>query len=197
MKKWVSLFLFLVFIVSAVTGLVEFIRPHGRVAYWTDWHLFGLDKDQWDASHTIFGLLFIIFSIYHLFLNWKPMFQALKRPVIVVVTLLFTLYCFWGTVTYKAPFRYIIELEANIKNSWQTPAPPVPHAEMFTLQRVARNLGLRPKQAVVILENHGIKVSTPMESIKEIARNNHKNPAEIYDILSKEAGRPQGIDNKK
>ena len=35
------------FIVLMVTGLVLYVVPHGRVAYWVQWSLAGMEKDQW------------------------------------------------------------------------------------------------------------------------------------------------------
>ena len=44
-----SLIAFLVtwaFAVLTVTGIVLYIVPQGRIAYWTHWSLAGLDKEQ-------------------------------------------------------------------------------------------------------------------------------------------------------
>ncbi len=35
------------FAVLTVTGIVLYIVPQGRIAYWTLWSFLGLSKDQW------------------------------------------------------------------------------------------------------------------------------------------------------
>jgi hypothetical protein len=51
------------FIVLMVTGLVLYVVPHGRVAYWVHWSLVGLEKDQWAWVHMIFGGIVIVAGI--------------------------------------------------------------------------------------------------------------------------------------
>ena len=49
-----SLIAFLVtwaFLVLMVSGIVLYLVPQGRVAYWVHWSLAGLDKEQWAAVH--------------------------------------------------------------------------------------------------------------------------------------------------
>ena len=42
MKKITSLSLGISFLIMSYTGIMLFIVPHGRVAYWSNWHLWGL-----------------------------------------------------------------------------------------------------------------------------------------------------------
>ncbi len=186
MRTWVSMFLFASLLVLFVTGIVLYIEPPGRIAYWTNWHLLGLDKHQWDALHTIFGFLFLIFSIWHLFLNWRPLSWGLKKPVVLGVVIFISLFVFWGTVTYRVPFRYVIDWQQIIKNSWPVPPPPIPHAEAMPLGRVARLLGLHPQEALKILRQANIKVSSPQETMGQIAKQNGKTPNEVFEILRKQ-----------
>ncbi|MDH5411123.1 MAG: DUF4405 domain-containing protein, partial [Alphaproteobacteria bacterium] len=59
------------FTVMTVTGLILFVMPPGRVAYWTNWALMGLEKSDWTAVHIVFSLLFVLAGLIHLFFNWK------------------------------------------------------------------------------------------------------------------------------
>lgn len=71
-----SLIAFLVtwaFIVLTVTGVVLYVVPQGRVAYWVHWSLSGMEKEQWGWVHMIFGGVFIITGFLHLFYNWAPL----------------------------------------------------------------------------------------------------------------------------
>ncbi len=47
MKKITSLSLGMSFLIMTYTGIMLFLCPHGRVAYWSDWHFLGLSKNQY------------------------------------------------------------------------------------------------------------------------------------------------------
>ena len=79
MKKLTSLVSLLSFIVTFLTSVILYIVPHGRVAYWSNWKLWGLTKEQWAAIHTNVGFLFLAALLFHLYFNWKPMISYLKN----------------------------------------------------------------------------------------------------------------------
>ncbi|WP_029131881.1 DUF4405 domain-containing protein [Sedimenticola selenatireducens] len=79
-----SLIAFLVtwaFVVLTVTGIILYIIPHGRIAYWTHWSLAGLGKEQWGWVHMMFGGIFIVTGALHLYYNWKPFKKYLAERV--------------------------------------------------------------------------------------------------------------------
>jgi hypothetical protein len=43
--------MFVSFILVGITSIILYIVPHGRVAYWADWHLLGLTKTEWGNLH--------------------------------------------------------------------------------------------------------------------------------------------------
>jgi len=183
MRKWISISLLFSFIFLLASSIVLYIEPPGRLAFWSNWRLLGLDKHQWDALHTVFGFLFALLSVWHLFLNWRSLARYLKTPLTVGVILLLSLWVCWGTVTYKVPFRYVIDWQRILKGSWKISPPPVPHAEAMPLGKVARMIGLEPRQALKRLQQAGIKVSSPQEKFGQIAEKNGKKPEEIFRIL--------------
>ncbi len=190
MRRWISVALFCSFVFLLVSSVVLYIEPPGRLAFWANWHLLGLDKHQWDALHTVFGFLFALLSVWHLFLNWRSLTRYFKAPLTVLVVFSLSILVCWGTVTYKVPFRYIIDLQEALKNSWAVAPPPVPHAEAMPLGRLAKMIGLEPQQALKRLQQAGIKVSSPREKFGQIAEKNGKRPEQLFRIL-------QGQDNTK
>jgi hypothetical protein len=62
-----------------VTGVILYIVPHGRIAYWSDWRLFGLSKEEWGDIHVNLGLLFLLSIFLHLYFNWKPILLYLRN----------------------------------------------------------------------------------------------------------------------
>ena len=55
-RGFVSLLTALSFLIMAVSGLILFIVPEGRIANWHDWRFLGLTKNQWgDMPRTGFS----------------------------------------------------------------------------------------------------------------------------------------------
>ena len=191
MRRWIGLLLTFSLFILLISGLILYIEPPGRIAFWTNWRFLGLSKHQWDNLHIVFGFLFLVFAFWHLILN----FQSWKRYFIQAKPLLFGLFItvlvFWGTITYQPPFSWVIDWQQQIKRSWHLSPPPIPHAELMPLKKVAKFLGLKPRQAVEILRQKGIKVSSPQEIFGQIAQKNHRKPVELFHLL--EEARPQNL----
>ena len=79
LRKMTSLTALLSFVGMVVTSLVLYIVPHGRVAYWADWTLLGLDKTRWGDLHINLGLLFLLALGLHIYYNWKAIVAYLKN----------------------------------------------------------------------------------------------------------------------
>ena len=118
------------FAVMTVTGLVLFITPPGRVAYWTDWALLGLEKTDWAAVHIVFSLLFVLAGAIHLFFNWKPFkhylldkfADHLKLRAESMIGLAAVAIILVGTLFAWPPFSWIINLNETLKDSRPVPA---------------------------------------------------------------------------
>ena len=60
------------FVLCILTSVTLFIVPHGRIAYWADWRLWGLSKTQWSDLHLNLGILLLLAGFFHIYYNWKP-----------------------------------------------------------------------------------------------------------------------------
>jgi ABC-type Fe3+-siderophore transport system permease subunit len=78
MRKITSLTATLSFILTVTTSIILYIVPQGRVAYWSDWRMWGLTKTQWGDVHINVGLLFLLALFLHIYYNWKPLMAYLK-----------------------------------------------------------------------------------------------------------------------
>jgi len=197
MRKYVSLFLLWSLIALIFTGIVQYIMPHGRVAYWTDWRLLGLDKDQWTSIHIVFALIMLVAGILHIYLNWNSIVRYLKGvgskllttesliTALVSITLLIT------SIYNLPPSKTLMDLQSKIKDSWAQPAirPPLPHAELLTLNQLAKRLKVSPDRVMALLKAQGVKAASPEETLKELARRNHSAPDKIYSMLLKALGK--------
>ena len=84
-RNIISLTMLLSFIFMSLTGIVLYITPEGRIAYWTNWMLFGLGKTDYNNLHTTTSFLFILSSIMHVYLNCKSIVDYLKNRLRKIV----------------------------------------------------------------------------------------------------------------
>lgn len=183
MRKWIDLFLFYATLMIIISGIVLYIMPHGRVAYFTGWKFLGIDKDGWDNLHVIFGFLMVIVAIWHIVINWKPLKKYLlqKESLIALFT---TVVIIAGTLLNLQPFKSVSDLEEYIKNSWEVSKAEIPiaHGELLSLKEFCKKLNIPLSEAVYKLKERGIRFDVN-ETLKEIAKKNNLTPYKIYEII--------------
>lgn len=203
-RRIISLTVFLAFIVMALSGIMLFLSPKGRVAYWAGWTFLGLDKDQWVAIHTTFMVLFLATGIWHIVLNWRPIVGYLKdrskkltvinreSVVAMVLTGLFLL----GPIAGFPPFQQFLDAGEDIKDYWESVrgSPPWGHAEESSLELFCRRIGDYSRwqegplmvdcaEAQMALEAAGIEVEGSDQRIIDMAEANGMTPQEIADVI--------------
>lgn len=190
MKKIASLTAMVSFLFLVVNSIVLYIVPHGRVARWADWRLWGLSREQWEAQHTIVGLLFLLTIFLHAYFNWKPLVAYLKNKarqfrlftkefnIALLVTLVFII----GSYFPVPPFSWVLNLSATIKDSAAIKYgdPPYGQAEKSTLKEFARRMGYDPAESAERLKNAGLRVESEEQTLQEIARMNGTSPQQVY-----------------
>lgn len=169
------------FVVLTVTGLILYVVPHGRVANWTFWSLAGLDKDGWADVHILFGAVFILAGIWHLYFNWKPFMNylaqrarghwSLKRELVtsLVATVLLTV----ATLYALPPVSWLLDLNDLAKSAWgRAPGqePPYARAEATPLPVLAQRLNLDLAEMRAALGQVGIDASDPAASLESLAQ---------------------------
>lgn len=194
MRRTVSLTSLLSFVVLAVTSVILYIEPHGRVAYWADWHLWGLSKEQWGDVHLTVGVLFLVCGLLHVWLNWKPMISYMKnasrqivvftRPMVYAVVI--TVFVVGGTLLHVPPMQQLVDLGAWFKDQATATYgnPPYGHAELSPLKKFCGYMGFDLEEAMAALKSAGIahKVA-PETTLLEMAEANGRTPQEIYDAI--------------
>jgi len=192
-RSYVSVLTALSFIGMAFTGIILFFVPSGRVANWTGWTMLALTKQQWIGLHDWFSIIFVIASVFHLYLNWKPFAGYFKSKVtsafglraewaLAAVTCIAVFIC---TLAGVKPFSSLMELGESIKHSWDSPRQraPIPHAELLSLTELAEktpDVGL--ETMLSNLKTQGIEVESPDVVLGELAEANGMTPAGLYDI---------------
>ncbi|VVS90942.1 DUF4405 domain-containing protein [Desulfoluna spongiiphila] len=193
LKKTTSLTLLFSFVVLTVSSIVLYVMPHGRVAYWADWHFWGLAKGDWDNIHINSGLLFLAAACLHLVLNWHLILAYVGRKVkglrhvsvecagAFVLTLAVVL----GTVLMLPPFTFTVELSDTLKDRGERRygTPPYGHAELSSIDVLSRRMGLDPGVSLRNLAASGMTVAGGDRSLRDVAQENRTTPKAIYDVM--------------
>ena len=179
------------FAVAIVTGTVLYVVPQGRVAYWTDWHLIGLAKDGWSNIHIVFGAIFIVSGVWHLYFNWKPFKKYLserspghfhvKREVVIASA--GTVLVMIAAIAVVPPVSWLFELNQAVKQSWVTSPdlePPYGHAEESSLRALTRRTGIELDPALAQLAADGFVVTGPSDNLKNIALRGNTTPMDLF-----------------
>jgi hypothetical protein len=192
-RAFIVLTIFWSFIIEAFSGLVLYIVPAGRVADWANWTFLGFTKGEWETIHTIFGYVFLIFASIHLYYNWHSILHYIKRRIKTYtkarvefyVSLLVVLFIMGGTIISIPPFSSIMDLGSLIKDTWPAnkDEPFLARAEKLSFDRFVQELGLETEKAAAFLEQKGIQVHDPQDSLKKTADLNRTSPCRIYQLL--------------
>lgn len=206
MKKITSLSLGFSFLIMSYTGVVLYIAPHGRISKWIDWHLFGLDKIQYQELHTTSMITFLLFAILHIYYNWKPMINYMKDSskkisftkkeflIAFIINALFVI----GTLTLTQPFKGFLDLGENIKDSWgekDTPVtvinnievtimPPPEQLGRKTLEELNKMGNIDLNQSIEILKSEGIDDVDSTFRIRDIANELDTTTTNIYKMIT-------------
>ncbi len=190
------------FVLCIITSIILYIAPHGRVAYWSDWRLWGLTKTQWGDLHLNLGLLLLLAGFLHLYFNWKPITAYLKNKakqlsiftVDFNVALTLMLLVGFGTYFEVPPISSVLTLSNSIKDAASITygEPPYGHAELSSLSMFSQKVDLDLPTAIKLLKEAQIQFSDDSETIHEIAQINNIKPKQVYEII-KPASRQETI----
>jgi hypothetical protein len=192
-RAMVSTLMALTFLALAVSGILLFVAPPGRVANWTDWRILGLTKHMWGGLHIWFATLFLGLTAVHLYFNFRPLMsylrkrrgQASKIRLEWVSSTVVALVLFVGTSAAVPPFVSYLEWQETIKNSWEKPTEraPIPHAEELTLRELAGYAKIDPATALARLGAAGLENLTAASITADVAEANGISAQDIYDLL--------------
>jgi len=192
-RKITSLTAMLAFIGMAVTSLILFIVPQGRVAYWADWRLLGLSKTDWGNIHINLGLLFLAAIGLHLYYNWKPLISYLKNRLKHIkvftpefnISLIITVAFVFGSYFSLPPFNFVMSLNEHFKDvgAEKYGEPPYGHAELSSLKTFAKKMNLDLTKSIELLNGAGYRVETSETTLESISRQYKIPPQHIYNTI--------------
>jgi hypothetical protein len=192
-KKVVSLTLVFSFLVMSFTGVMLYIAPKGKIAYWANWKLLGLTKDQFADIHMTSMILFMVIVVWHVYYNWKSLLyyicDSAKKIKLLKTELLIALavnvFFVAGTLIGVQPLQFVIDTNNDIKSYWEKMygSPPFGHAEESSLKSLSRSIGIDVAQAILLLKEKNIAIDADSQTLQEIATKNATTPQVIYDII--------------
>ncbi len=176
------------------TGVILYIAPHGRVSKWLDWHLFGLDKTQYQELHTTSMVTFLFFGLLHIYYNWKPIISYMKNSskkisftkkeflIAFILNALFVI----GTLTLTQPFKGFLDLGENIKSSWgeKSNKPPPEQLGKKTLQDLSNMGNIDLEKSIKTLQSKGFENVDSDLRIREIANELDMTTTNVYKLLT-------------
>ncbi len=136
-RAFTALLMVLGFAVLAVSGVVLYAAPRGRGT--ADWSVLLLGKREWQNVHIVFGLLFLIAAVFHIWMNRKPLLNYIRQrlrtrpsmPSIKIqleplAALLLCAFLFAAAVALLPPVSYVLEGRAAIVRLWQPEGAAMP-----------------------------------------------------------------------
>jgi hypothetical protein len=189
-KKIISLSLLYALVFMIISGIVLFIMPHGRVAYWTGWTFLSLNKDQWQALHTISGFIMVITGIFHLYFNWKPMKSYLVSKLSSKISTEFLLVSLLAivisvmTIMQLPPFQSFMDFGDGVKARWEKNIieAPMPHFEDLSLSQIAKKSGVDVQNILTRLSQKRV-IANADDVLKELAAKHELVPSELYSLF--------------
>lgn len=203
-RAFTSLSSLVSFILLCFTGIILYIVPHGRVAYWIKWHFGSLEKDQWGNIHIFSGLLLMVAGGFHLYYNWKSIVKYISRKIENALRykrelLISTLILLWIVISgiwSLPPLVYVSNLGETIKNSWVTSPelePPFGHAELVSLQTFCNKQHISLDMAMMELRKAGFKVDNPKNTLAVIADTKNSSGMGVYEVIKKLETKPAAM----
>lgn len=205
LRKTTSLTTLLSFILLLVTSVILYVTPQGKIAFWANWEMLGLGKEEWGALHTNLGILFLVAGILHIVLNWKPIVTYMKNRAqqLKVFTADFnlalgiTLIIVFFTLFELPPVIGIQHFNESLKEAAakEYGEPPYGHAEASPLKSFCKRTGLDLDAAIQTLEKANLKAVAENATLAQIAKTNGMTPQQVYNVIkpapsAKAAGMP-------
>lgn len=196
LKVLTSFVLTFSFFVASISGIVLYLAPKGRIAHWIQWSVWNLDKEQWAALHMSFVTIMLVSGLLHLFwFNWSSFWGYIRsrktklfRHQIELGIAIGLIIFFWVGTVYQLPPAISINnfaeaIDASYEN--QQNEPPEPHAEEWTLVRLAEQYNeLSTVDVIERLLTAGITVKDSLQTLGGLAAANMLSPRDLLDVVA-------------
>lgn len=196
-QVFISFNLLFTFTVMTVSGIILYFKPEGSIARWLGWEIWGLTKSGWEALHTVFSFLFLVFVILHIvkihlglirlyFLNRKTKGTFREMSIALIISVVFLT----GTVFSIPPFHLIFKAGNYLSDSWNNQVEIKHEAyKDLTLEEMGIILDVQPSKVVKITKNiYDIENISEKTTIAYIAHKTKGEPSDIKEAIIAQAG---------
>lgn len=200
-RVFVSFYVVLSFLMLTASGLVLYVAPPGRIANWSIWTMVALSKSQWQAVHTIGAFLFVVAAAFHVFFNWKVLMAYLRSKLVEGINRKWELasataaavFVVGVSVAGVPPFSTIMTFGEEVKNAWSTSAtePPLPHAELLSVEKLAEEVKLPTETVIANLQKNGIAVESPTVTVGQLAEQHRLSPQQVFTKIQSADAKPK------
>jgi len=143
------------FIVIGISGILMF---------------FHLLQGYTEVVHEFLGLLFVIFAVFHVIINWKGLIKHFKKRMFII--------SFIVTLLFSGLFIYAGRGHGNHKRVIIQKLAKAPIGQTFEILEIDHS------EAAAILNNNSITLGDS-KTIEEIGLNNQKSPNDIIELILK------------
>ena len=191
LKKITSLTLAFSGLVMLVTSVVLYFGPAGQVSHFCPWAFLGLSRHHWGVLHLNSGLLFCLAMVVHTCLNWKLLLAYMKKQrsrysaMPLTVALILTLYvCVGGYYEIPPMGQYLnIARACRMASVKKFGSPPYGSATEYPVAHIAMYMGWDPETSLEQLSRNHIAISSPNQSLADLARENDTTIGRLLDIM--------------
>jgi len=190
------------FLLLAVSGVILFVSPPGRVANWGNWRMIGLTKHEWTGVHSWFAAIFVATAVVHVFFNLRPLMNYFRDRLTRrlgwrwewIVALAICGGVFAGVQARVAPFSTLLNMGERVKQSWEDArsAAPIPHAELLSFKELSTQAKVPYETAVERLQALGFRGITPEVIAQDLAATNQVSAQRLYEIVQGQRGGGRG-----
>jgi hypothetical protein len=180
----------------SITGLVLYVVPAGRVAYWTNWEMLGMTKTDWGNIHILSSLLFIVAGGFHTYFNWGPLMNYFRDKIRkkvklrreLIISLILSVWVIVSSIWPFPPLSYLLDFNEWVRETWVSQddyEPPFGHAELLSLKAFTNKMDINLGEATRELKARGIVLESTDQTLEEIAEHNNVSPMDIYLLIKK------------
>lgn len=152
-REFVTPYITFLFLVIGLSGIFMFIDVF---------------DDYTQIVHEFLGLAFVIFSVFHIIINWKSLKIHFKKKMFVTSAIVVLLLSVGLIIVGK--------LHVNEERVIMEKLSKAPISNVFSVLDIEYN------EAEIILKNHNIIIAGA-NTIEEVSRKNQKSPNDILELI--------------
>ena len=191
LRAFVSLAALLFFLMMAFSGIAVYIKPEGSIASWQDWTFIGIGKGAWEELHTLSAIIFLLFSVVHIILNWRFLGLYLKQKRLLkrefVLGIILLLVVTFSSLFQLPPLSFLMDAGEFLSDSWAGRGiPPFEGAEEMSLRELCASaeVDVSLGKALERLAEAGLENVDSSESLEQLSAEQGKSPAELFRIIT-------------